>query len=105
MDHLVRKRGSGQLQVRRNQLPDAEGPVDVDGLLAAAVGVSSPVAERAEEPGQAEDVVPVQVRDEDLGDAPRLDAALLNLDLGSFSAIKQPHRARVWTCKGHSDLY
>ena len=50
-------------------------------------------------------MVPVQVRDEDLGDAPRLDAALLNLDLGSFSAIKQPHRARVWTFKGHSDLY
>ena len=72
MDHLVWQRGSGQLQVRRNQLPDAEGPVDVDGLLATAVGVSSPVAERAEEPGQAEDVVAVQVRDEDLADPARL---------------------------------
>ena len=70
MDHLVWQRGSGQFQVRRNQLPDSEGPVDVDGLL--AVGVSSPVAERAEEPGQAEDVVAVQVRDEDLADPARL---------------------------------
>ena len=72
MDHLVRQRGSGELQVRRDQFPDPEGPVDVDGLLAAAgVGVPSSVAERAEEPGQAEDVVPVQVRDEDLADPAR----------------------------------
>ena len=95
MDHLVWQRGSGELQVRRNQLPDPEGPVDVDGLLAAAVDVSSPVAERAEEPGQAKDVVAVQVRDEDLADPARLYPAPLQLDLGSLAAVEEPHAAVV----------
>ena len=70
MGHLVWQRGSRQLEVRRNQFPDSERSVDIDDLVFAVV---SPVAERAQQSGQAEDVVAVEVRDEDLVDPSRLD--------------------------------
>ena len=46
---------------------------------------------RAQEPGKAKDVVAVQVRDKNLGDLARPDSALLQLDLGAFSTIEEPH--------------
>ena len=50
---------------------------------------------RAQEPGKAKDVVAVQVRDENLGDPARPDSALLQLDLGAFSTIEEPHLSVV----------
>ena len=48
------------------------------------------IAHGAQETGQTEEMVPVQVGDEDPGYPARLDAALLNLNLRSLAAVEYP---------------
>lgn len=72
-DQLVDGVGEEELRVGELQAPLEEAaqpqrPENVQGGFAAAVGAALQ-AEGAQQPRQTEDVVPVQVRDEDLGDS------------------------------------
>ena len=63
-----------------HSVPDAQWPIQVHHHLRRPLGVKS-IAEGAEEAGQTEEVVAVQVSDEDPADLARLDGGLLQLDL------------------------